>query len=496
MTSTSNTIGPKSIASHNITPNSIAPNSTASNRVAPKTMIEKVWAQHVIHQQSGHPAIFAIDRLFLHEVTSAQAFATLKARGLPVRYPSHVIATVDHSLSTENDREAKSTPEGRHQIQTLRHNAAEFGIPLYDIDSPYQGIVHVMGPELGLTWPGQTIVCGDSHTATHGAFGALAFGIGTSEVGHVLATGCLLQSPPKTMRIELNGTPQPDVTAKDIIMKIIATLGVSGAQQHIIEYTGEAIRRASMAERMTICNMSIECGGRAGLIAPDETTFAYLKDRPHAPQGEAWTQAVTHWRQLTSDPGCHYDKTITIDMNTIRPMVTWGINPAQAISIDDVVPTLDELPDTEQIIAQKAYDYTGIQPGQRIAGQAIQWAFIGSCTNGRIEDLRAAARILEGRRIHSTVTLYVVPGSRQVYQQAEAEGLADIFKAAGASFRQPGCSMCLAMNGDTVPPGARCISTSNRNFIGRQGPQSITHLASPTTVAASAIAGHITAGEV
>lgn len=458
-----------------------------------QNIIDKIWAAHVVKQASGHPAVFRIDRMLMHEVTSAQAFDELRRRNLPVANPDGLIATLDHSVPTRQDRETIHDKVARKQVETLRNNCQAFGVTLYDFDSQHQGIVHVIGPELGFTWPGSTLVCGDSHTSTHGAFGAMAFGVGTSEVGHVLATSCILQHKPKTMRVHFTGQFQPGVTAKDAIMKLIAEIGIGGGKGHIIEYTGEAIRAMSMEARMTLCNMSIECGARAGLIAPDDTTFAYLKDRPYAPTGAAWDTSVTAWRQLTSDDGCHYDSEIIIDVSQLAPMVTWGINPEQAIGIDQTVPTLDSLPETHHTVAQKAYDYTQLEPGQAIAGQKIDFAFLGSCTNGRIEDLRAAASILADNTIAEHVTFYIVPGSEQVLAQAKAEGLDKIFSAAGADFRMPGCSMCLGMNDDKVPPGARCISTSNRNFIGRQGPDSITHLASPQTVAASAIAGHITA---
>ncbi|GAB4393094.1 MAG: 3-isopropylmalate dehydratase large subunit [Gammaproteobacteria bacterium] len=454
----------------------------------PSNIIEKIWQHHVIQQQPGHPCVLSIDRMLLHEVTSAQAFDELTRRNLSVRYPERIIATLDHSIPTTQDRHVIKDEFARMQLDVLRKNTEKFAIKLYDFGSRYQGIVHVMGPELGFTLPGLTIVCGDSHTSTHGAFGALAFGIGTSEVAHVLATGAILQIKPKTMHVHFSGQLPANVTAKDMILKLIATIGVSGAAGHIIEYTGEAVSQLSMEARMTLCNMSIECGARAGLIAPDDTTFNYLYGRPYAPEGEAWEQAVCHWRKLVSDPGCHYDKSVTIDVSQLTPMVTWGITPEQAIGIDEQIPHIDN--------AQTAYDYTQLIPGQFIKNQTIQWAFIGSCTNGRIEDLRLAAEVLRHQKIAEHVTMYVVPGSEQVMQQAIAEGLDRIFIAAGAEFRMPGCSMCLAMNEDKVPPGARCISTSNRNFIGRQGPQSITHLASPTTVAASAIKGSITAVEV
>jgi 3-isopropylmalate/(R)-2-methylmalate dehydratase large subunit len=369
---------------------------------------------------------------------------------------------------------------------------AEFGIKLYDYGSGHQGIVHVIGPELGLTQPGMTIVCGDSHTSTHGAFGALAFGIGTSEVGHVMATGSILQRKPKTMKVSFDGTFRRGVFAKDAILNLIAEIGIAGGNGHVIEYCGSAIDRMSMEERMTVCNMSIECGARAGLISPDDTTISYIKGRPYAPKESEWTRAEDYWRSLASDPGASYDKQISINIDTLSPMVTWGTNPEQAIPIHGCVPRLEELPDTHRKVAEQALKYTKLREGQAIKGTDVQWAFLGSCTNGRIEDLRIAASVLKDNTIHPNVTMYVVPGSEAVSAQAEQEGLKEIFEAAGAHFRMPGCSMCLGINDDKVPAGARCISTSNRNFIGRQGEGSITHLASPATVVASAIAGHIT----
>jgi 3-isopropylmalate/(R)-2-methylmalate dehydratase large subunit len=370
---------------------------------------------------------------------------------------------------------------------------AEQELPLFDFGSGYQGIVHVIGPELGLTQPGMTIVCGDSHTSTHGAFGALAFGVGTSEVGHVLAAGSILQRRPKTMRVEFAGKFRPGVYAKDAIVKLIADIGISGANGHVIEYTGDAVRAMSMEERMTVCNMSIECGARAGLVSPDDTTIAFLKERRYAPKDSDWSRAESYWRSLASDPGATYDREVRIDVSALSPMVTWGTNPEQAISIDAAVPHLAALPESHRTVAAQAMAYTKLSEGQPIRGVKVDWAFVGSCTNGRIEDLRIAANILRGKRVHKDVTMYIVPGSERVMEQARDEGLVEIFAAAGADFRMPGCSMCLGMNDDKVPAGKRCISTSNRNFIGRQGEGSITHLASPATVAASAVAGEITA---
>ncbi len=458
-----------------------------------KNIIEKIWDAHIVEQQPGHPTIFAIDKMLLHEVTSAQAFAELKKRGIAVRHPDRLIATLDHSIPTNKNRLQIRDVTARTQVETLRQNAKAHGIQLYDFGSKYQGIVHVMAPELGFTLPGNTIVCGDSHTSTHGAFGALAFGVGTSEVAHVLATGCILQEKSKTMKVAFNGQFQAGVSAKDAIMKLIATIGMGGAKGHIIEYTGDSIKQMSMAARMTLCNMSIECGARAGLIAPDEITFAYLRDRPHAPRDKNWQAALQQWQTLSSDPDCTYDQIITIDLNHLKPMVSWGINPEQAIAIDEYVPALNDITATHRAMAEQAYTYTQLRPGQPIQGQRIDWAFVGSCTNGRIEDLREVAHVLQKQKIAAHVNMYIVPGSEQVLAQAIAEGLDIIFRDAGADFRMPGCSMCLAMNDDKVPAGARCISSSNRNFMGRQGPGSITHLASPRTVAASAVAGFITA---
>ena len=461
----------------------------------PKNMIEKIWATHVVSETPGHPSIFAIDKMLLHEVTSAQAFDELRKRGLKVKNPSHFIATLDHSIPTDKNRSIIQDEMARKQVEALRKNAEEFGIKLYDFDSKYQGIVHVIGPELGFTLPGNTIVCGDSHTSTHGAFGALAFGVGTSEVAHVLATGCILQSKPKTMKVEFIGQFNSGVSAKDAIMKLIATIGIGGAKGHIIEYVGDVINHMSMESRMTLCNMSIECGARAGLIAPDEITFNYLKGRPYAPQEDDWIDAVNQWKKLKSDPNCSYDKEVRINIDDLKPMVSWGINPEQAIEIDQCIPQLTELPTTHHAMAEQAYAYTKLNPGQPIKGQKIDWAFVGSCTNGRIEDLRVVADVLQNRKVAEHVTMYIVPGSEQVLAQAKAEKLDQIFMRAGAKFRMPGCSLCLAMNNDKVPAGARCISTSNRNFIGRQGPGSITHLASPRTVAVSSVAGFIATEE-
>ncbi len=456
-----------------------------------RNIIDKIWDAHLIKQLEGHPAVFAIDLMLIHEVTSAQAFQMIEDRNLKVFDPGRLLATIDHSTPTRDNRHEIYDEMARAQVDKLRQNCKKHGITFCDFDSGSQGIVHVIGPELGVTQPGMTIVCGDSHTATHGAFGALAFGIGTSEVGHVLSTGCLLQFKPKTMKVRFKGKFKRGVFAKDAILALIAEIGIGGANGHAIEYVGEAVDDMTMEERMTICNMSIECGARAGLIAPDETTYAYIKGRRYAPKGADWDKALEHWRTFLGDTGCTYDREVEIDLDNLSPMVTWGTNPGQAVSITQKIPSLNDLPQEKRAGAAKALEYTRLKDGEPLDGVGIDWAFVGSCTNGRIEDLRIAAQILKGKRIAANVTMYVVPGSEGVRSQAQAEGLDKIFEAAGAQFRMPGCSMCLGMNDDKVPPGMRCVSTSNRNFVGRQGPESITHLASPATVAASALAGKI-----
>lgn len=460
-----------------------------------KNIVDKIWDAHVVKQKVDHPAVFAIDFTLLHEVTSPQAFAMLKEQQLPVYEPQRCIATLDHSIPTRRDRHIIHDIAAKKQVDLLRKNCAEFGVTIYDYDSQHQGIVHVIGPELGVIQPGMTIVCGDSHTSTHGAFGALAFGIGTSELGYVLATGCLLAKKPKVMKVEFHGKFQPGVYAKDAILKLISQIGIGGATDHIIEYCGDTISNMSMEERMTICNMSIECGARAGLIAPDEKTFAFIRGKPYAPKNAVWQNAVDYWRQMTSDPGCHYDKTISINVTDLKPMVSWGTNPQQTVAIDEPIPLLSTLPIDAQPMAKSALAYTQLQEGQLLEKIAVDWAFIGSCTNGRIEDLRIVAAILDGHKVNDKVTMYIVPGSEGVLAQAKAEGLDKVFNAAGAQLRLPGCSMCLGMNDDQVPAGKRCISSTNRNFVGRQGKDSYTHLASPATVAASAIAGFITAAD-
>ncbi len=463
--------------------------------MAARNIIEKIWDEHVACKLSGHPEVLAIDLMLVHEVTSAQAFDVLRERKLAVFDTGRCVATLDHSIPTRPNRLEIFDPAARNQVAMLRRNAEEFGVPIYDFGSGRQGIVHVIGPELGMTQPGMTIVCGDSHTSTHGAFGCLAFGIGTSEVGHVLATGCLLMSPPQTMKVEFQGRFRKGVFAKDAILKLIATIGIGGANGHVIEYCGEAVRAMSMEERLTLCNMSIECGARAGLVAPDETTFAYLKGRPYAPALSDWERALAFWKSFASDPGCDYNKSVHIDLNSLSPMVTWGTNPGQAIEINASIPTLPGMPKAEQEATTQALNYNLLKSGAPIAGTPIEWAFLGSCTNGRIEDLRLAAKVLKGRKIAASVTFYVVPGSEAVREQAQTEGLDKVFIEAGADWRMPGCSMCLGMNDDKVPAGKRCISASNRNFVGRQGTGSFTHLASPATVAASAIEGCITSAE-
>jgi 3-isopropylmalate/(R)-2-methylmalate dehydratase large subunit len=456
----------------------------------PKTLFEKVWESHVVTQQPDSPAILYIDLHLVHEVTSPQAFSGLRQRGLKVRRPDKTVATVDHSIPTTPPDVPIADALAAAQIKQLETNAAEFGITLHGMTSPHRGIVHVIGPELGLTQPGMTIVCGDSHTATHGAFGALAFGIGTSEVEHVLATQCLLQRKPKTCEVRVDGTLPPGVSAKDIILALIAKIGIGGGTGHVFEYTGSAIRGLTMEERMTICNMSIEGGARAGMIAPDDTTFDYLYGREFAPQGADWDKAVARWKQLPTDEGAAYDKSITLDASTLEPMITYGTNPGMGMKITERVPDPAHLGDANQKLAlEKALSYMGLQPGQSLLGKKVDVVFIGSCTNSRISDLRLAASLLKGRRVDSATRVMVVPGSQDVKRQAEAEGLAQIFKEAGAEWREAGCSMCIAMNGDQLQPGQYAVSTSNRNFEGRQGKGGRTFLASPLTAAASALLG-------
>ena len=461
----------------------------------PKTLFEKVWNHHLVVEPAGEPSIVYIDLHLVHEVTSPQAFDGLRMTGRKLRRPDRHIATVDHNVPTTSaaDRLNIVDQTSAKQVNALRKNCADFGIQFFDVQDRDQGIVHMIGPELGATKPGMTIVCGDSHTSTHGAFGALAFGIGTSEVEHVMATQTLPQGKPKTFLIQVDGKLPFGVTAKDIILDIIGKIGTAGATGYVIEYAGSAIRALSMEGRMTICNMSIEAGARAGMIAPDETTFAYLKGRRFVPQDAAWDEAVAYWRTLPTDPGATYDRELHIDAATITPTVTWGTSPGMVTSIQGTVPTLDDASDeADRKSFARAYEYMGLQPGTPISEIKIDTVFLGSCTNGRIEDLRAAAEIVKGRHIATKIRAMVVPGSQAVKRQAEAEGLDAIFKTAGFEWREPGCSMCLGMNPDILQPGERCASTSNRNFEGRQGRGGRTHLVSPQMAAAAAITGHFT----
>ena len=465
------------------------PNST------PRTLFEKVWQSHVVAEPAGEPTVLYIDLQLVHEVTSPQAFDGLRMAGRKIRRPDHHIATVDHNVPTTSaqDRLVIADQVSNAQVSALRKNCADFGIEFFDVQDRDQGIVHMIGPELGATKPGMTIVCGDSHTATHGAFGALAFGIGTSEVEHVMATQTLSQSKPKTFRITVDGDLPFGVTAKDIILDIIGRIGTDGATGYVVEYAGSAIRNLSMEGRMTICNMSIEAGARAGMIAPDETTFAYLKGRRFVPQGAAWDEAVGHWRTLPSDPGAKFDRELHIDAATLAPAVTWGTSPGMTTTINGAVPTLaDAATEADRKSFERAYEYMGLQPGQKIEDIRIDTVFLGSCTNGRIEDLRAAASIVKGHHVATKIRAMVVPGSQAVKRQAEQEGLDQVFKSAGFEWREPGCSMCLGMNPDILQPGERCASTSNRNFEGRQGRGGRTHLVSPQMAAAAAITGHFT----
>jgi 3-isopropylmalate/(R)-2-methylmalate dehydratase large subunit len=459
----------------------------------PRTIVEKIWDNHVVTAQPGVPSLIYIDLHLCHEVTTPQAFQTLRDRGLKVRRPDLTIATMDHSTPTTPHNLPILDTVGKAQLDQMEKNCADFGIRLYNLSSDKQGIVHVMGPEQGLTQPGMTIVCGDSHTATHGAFGALAFGIGTSQVGQVLATQCLLQQPSKTYAIRVEGKLQPGVTAKDIILAVIAKIGIGGGTECVFEFTGSTIRGLSMEERMTICNMSIEGGARAGLIAPDETTYQYIAGRDFAPKGKAWDEALARWQQLPTDEGATYAKELTLDANTLEPMVTFGTNPGMGIPISGLIPDPTAISDPiEKSDLIKALKYMDLKPGVPLKGHPINVVFVGSCTNSRISDLRAAAAIIKGRKVNPKIRMLVVPGSQQVKKQAEAEGLDKIFREAGADFREAGCSMCLAMNGDQLEPGEYAVSTSNRNFEGRQGKGGRTFLASPLTAAASAITGVVT----
>ncbi|MFQ5598039.1 MAG: 3-isopropylmalate dehydratase large subunit [Nitrospiria bacterium] len=455
----------------------------------PKTLFEKIWNAHLVHEAAGQPALLYIDRHLVHEVTSPQAFEGLRLAGRRVRQPALTFATMDHNVPTTDRSQPIQDAVSAKQIAALTENCRDFDIRLYDLKSPHHGIVHVIGPELGLTLPGLTIVCGDSHTSTHGAFGALAFGIGTSEVEHVLATQCLLQEKPKTFLIEVTGQRSAGVEAKDVILSIIGRIGTNGGTGTVIEYAGEAIRALSMDERMTVCNMSIEAGARAGMIAPDDTTYAYLKARQHTP--DDFDAAVTRWKGLPSDPGAQFDRSIAFDIASLAPQVSWGTNPGQVVPVDGEVPNPEDLHDENaRKSALRALEYMGLKAKTPIEDIAIDQVFIGSCTNSRIEDLRRVAQVVEGKRISPKVQAMVVPGSFAVKQQAEAEGLDKILKEAGFEWRESGCSMCLAMNPDSLKPGERCASTSNRNFEGRQGQGGRTHLVSPSMAAAAALEGH------
>jgi 3-isopropylmalate/(R)-2-methylmalate dehydratase large subunit len=457
-----------------------------------RTMARKIWDEHVVHRLDGGTDLLYIDLHLLHEVSTPQAFDGLRAAGRRVRRPDLTLAMEDHVVPTTGIDRPFTDPVARVQVETLRRNCAEFGIRLFQVGAADQGIVHVTAPALGLTQPGMTIVCGDSHTSTHGAFGALAFGLGTSEVEHVLATQTLPQARPRDMAVRLDGEPDPDVTAKDLILAVIARVGVGGGTGHLVEYRGAAVGALSMEARMTLCNMSIEFGARAGMVAPDDTTYAYLAGRPHAPAGARWEQALEHWRALPSDPGARFDREVRLDAAAVRPFVTWGTNPAQAVPLSGAVPAPEDFADPlEQAGARQALAYMDLTPGTAMRDIAIDTVFVGSCTNGRIEDLRAAASVLRGRRVADGVTMLVVPGSMGVRAQAEREGLDEVFGRAGAQWRTAGCSMCLGMNPDQVGPGRRSASTSNRNFEGRQGPGARTHLVSPPVAAATAVAGRL-----
>jgi 3-isopropylmalate/(R)-2-methylmalate dehydratase large subunit len=455
-----------------------------------RTLSQKIWDQHLVHRAEGEPDLLFIDLHLVHEVTSPQAFDGLRMSGRTVRRPDLTVATEDHNVPTTDIDQPIADPVSRKQVEVLRANCTEFGITEYPMGDPGQGIVHVIGPEQGLTQPGMTIVCGDSHTSTHGAFGALAFGIGTSEVEHVLATQTLPQHPPGTMAVNVDGELPSGVTAKDVILAIIGRIGTGGGIGSVIEYRGSAIRGLSMEGRMTVCNMSIEAGARAGLVAPDDTTFAYLEGRRFAPTGHHWEAALDHWRSLPTDPGASFDKEVHLDASALVPFVSWGTNPSQVVEIDDVVPDPGSMTDSaSRDTASRALEYMGLTAGTPIKQIAVDTVFIGSCTNSRIEDLRAAAAVVQGRRVKTGMRALVVPGSYQVKHQAESEGLDRVFTAAGFEWREPGCSMCLAMNPDKLAPGERAASTSNRNFEGRQGRGGRTHLVSPAVAAATAVAG-------
>ena len=457
-----------------------------------RTLFDKLWDSHVVERLPDGTCVLYIDRHLVHEVTSPQAFEGLRLAGRAVRRPEATVAVVDHNIPTSDRRRGISEPESRLQVETLEKNVAEFGVPYFPVLDPRQGIVHIVGPEQGISLPGMTIVCGDSHTSTHGALGALAFGIGTSEVEHVLATQTLLQRPSKNMLIEVSGRLPIGVTAKEMVLAIIGRIGTAGGTGHVVEYAGEAVRALDMAGRMTVCNMSIEAGARAGLIAPDETTFAYVKGRPYAPAGDAFERAVAYWRTLPSDDGAHYDKRVRLEAAEIAPMVTWGTSPEAVVPITGAVPDPEtEADETARAQMRRMLDYMGLSAGQRMTEVPIDVVFIGSCTNGRIEDIRAAAAVARGQRVAAGVRALVVAGSGLVKQQAEAEGLDRVLIEAGFEWREPGCSMCLGMNPDKLAPGQRCASTSNRNFEGRQGPGGRTHLVSPAMAAAAALRGRL-----
>jgi 3-isopropylmalate/(R)-2-methylmalate dehydratase large subunit len=464
-----------------------------SEKKAGRTLFQKVWDAHVVAQEPNSPAVLYIDLHLVHEVTSPQAFSTLRERGVQVRRPDRTFATLDHSIPTLTLDAPSADPLAAKQIAQMEENAKWADIRLLGMKSPQRGIVHVIGPELGLTQPGMTVVCGDSHTATHGAFGALAFGIGTSEVAHVLATQCLLQRQPSTCEVRINGSLAAGVTSKDVILALLAKIGVGGGTGHVFEYTGQAVRSMTMEQRMTLCNMSIEGGARAGMIVPDDVTFEYLAGRPYAPAGKSWDLAVTRWKRLSSDEGAAYDKSVTLDVSTLAPMITYGTNPGMGVAITEPVPSPANVADgNERKALEKALQYMGLRPGQQLMGQPIDVVFVGSCTNGRLSDIRLAASLMKGRKVAPGVRMLVVPGSQEVKRQAEREGLDKIFTSAGAEWRESGCSMCIAMNGDQIAAGQYAVSTSNRNFEGRQGKGGRTFLASPLTAAAAAVTGKLT----
>jgi 3-isopropylmalate/(R)-2-methylmalate dehydratase large subunit len=456
-----------------------------------RTLIDKIWDAHVVYRKEGYPDVLYINTHFIHEVTSPQAFDGLRKRNIPVFRPAKTHATADHNVPTLNQHLPIAEALSRRQVEMLTRNCQEFGVELYGLGHPYQGIVHVIGPELGITLPGMTIVCGDSHTSTHGAFGAIAFGIGTSQVEQVLATQCILQYKPKRMKIEINGQLKKGVVSKDIILYIISRISASGATGYFVEYAGEAIRALSMEARMTICNMSIEMGARGGMIAPDQKTFDYIKGRQFAPSGKAWDQAVAYWKTLYSDPDADFDKVLTFDAADIEPMITYGTNPGMGMGITQRIPSIDTLADHEKKSFRKALEYMNLEDGVSLLNKEVDYVFIGSCTNSRIEDLRMVADFVRGKKKAEGVQVWVVPGSKQVERQAREEGIHEIFAAAGFQLRGPGCSACLGMNEDKIPAGKYCISTSNRNFEGRQGPNARTFLASPLTAAAAAVTGKI-----